>query len=167
MKENNANDVIKGALAGLIGGIVATAVMGGFQAFVNSLAEEKKSTKNKKKEEPANVKAAEAISENVFDHHLTKSEKTSAGEAMHWAMGSTSGLIYGLASELAPISTVGYGLPFGTMVWLIADDIIVPALGFAKPPTEIPPAEHAYALSSHLVYGLTTDLVRRVVREAL
>ena len=169
MKETNTEDVLKGAVAGIVGGIVGTVVMGGFQALLSSLAEEEKKSKEKKKkeDEPANVKAAEAISENVFGHHLTKSEKEPAGEAMHWAMGAGSGLIYGIASEVAPASTVGFGVPFGAAVWLIADDIVVPALGLSKPVTEYPLSTHAYALSSHLVYGITTDLVRRAVRDLL
>ncbi len=76
-------------------------------------------------------------------------------------------LIYGVAAEIAPISTVGAGLPFGAAVWLVADDIVVPALGLSKPITEFSLSTHAYALSSHLVYGLTTDLVRRTVRDLL
>ncbi|MDQ3064642.1 MAG: DUF1440 domain-containing protein [Acidobacteriota bacterium] len=86
---------------------------------------------------------------------------------MHYAMGATSGLIYGIASEIAPMTTVGLGLPFGAAVWLVADDVVVPALGLAKPATQYPLSTHAYALSSHLVYGLTTDLVRRAVRDLL
>ncbi len=140
--------------------------MTGFQTLLSSLSEEEKKPK-KKKEEPANVKAAEEISEAVFDHKLTKSEKESAGEAVHYAMGATSGLIYGIASEIAPITTVGLGLPFGAAVWLVADDVVVPALGLAKPATEYPLSTHAYALVSHLVYGLTTDIVRRAVRDLL
>ncbi|MGI9036959.1 MAG: hypothetical protein ACR2GD_13110, partial [Pyrinomonadaceae bacterium] len=139
MKETDTNDVLKGAVAGLVGGIVATIVMGGFQSLLSSLSEnEKKQSKKKREDEPANVKAAEAISENVFGHKLKKSEKEQAGEAMHWAMGAGSGLIYGLASELASVSTVGLGLPFGAAVWLVADDIVVPALGLSKPVTEYP-----------------------------
>lgn len=167
MKETNSDDLLKGAIAGLAGGIAATVVMSGFQALLSSLSKENKKKSGKKKEEPANVKAAEAISESVFDHRLTKSEKEPAGQAMHYAMGATSGLMYGIASELAPITTAGFGLPFGAAVWLIADDVVVPSLGLAKPPAEYPFSEHAYALSSHLVYGLTTDLVRRAVREIL
>ncbi len=166
MKKTDANDVVKGAVAGLVGGIVATVIMGGFQAFLNALAEEEKKSK-KKKEEPANVKAAEEISKTVFNHRLKKSEKEPAGEAIHYAMGAMSGLIYGGAAEIVPISTVGAGLPFGAAVWLVADDIVVPALGLSKPVTEFPLSTHAYALSSHLVYGLTTDIVRRVVRDLL
>ncbi|CAN5241125.1 hypothetical protein BH10ACI1_BH10ACI1_05520 [soil metagenome] len=166
MKETDASDVLKGAVAGLVGGIIGSLVMSGFQAAISALSEDdKKSIKNE--EEPANVKVAEAISEEVFDHRLKKSEKEPAGEAMHYAMGATSGLIYGFTAELLPEATIGLGLPFGAAVWLVADDIVVPALGFAKPATEYPFSTQAYALSSHLVYGLTTDIVRRAVRDLL
>jgi uncharacterized membrane protein YagU involved in acid resistance len=167
MKKTVAGDVVKGAVAGLIGGLVASFVMSEFQRLLSALSEEEKKTKKKKEDEPANVKTAEAISENVFDHKLKKSEKEPAGEAVHYAMGATSGLIYGIASEIAPMTTVGLGLPFGAAVWLVADDVVVPALGLAKPATQYPLSTHAYALSSHLVYGLTTDLVRRAVRDLL
>ncbi len=166
MKKTDANDVVKGAFAGLIGGLVASFVMSEFQSLLSKLTEEEKNSK-KKKDEPATVKAAEEISEAVFDHKLKKSEKEPAGEAVHYAMGATSGLIYGIASEIAPMTTVGLGLPFGAAVWLAADDVIIPALGLAKPATEYPLSTHAYALSSHLVYGLTTDIVRRAVRDLL
>ena len=82
-------------------------------------------------------------------------------------MGVTSGLIYGIVSEIALVTTAGLGLPFGAAVWLVADAVVVPALGLSKPVTEFPLSTHAYALSSHLVYGLTTDLVRRTVRDLL
>ena len=166
MKKADAGDVVKGAVAGLVGGLVASFVMSEFQSLLSKLTEEEKNSK-KKKDEPATVKAAEEISEAIFDHKLKKSEKEPAGEAMHYAMGATSGLIYGIASEIAPMTTVGLGIPFGAAVWLVADDVIIPALGLAKPATEYSLSTHAYALSSHLVYGLTTDLVRRAVRDLL
>ena len=166
MKKTDADDVVKGAVAGLIGGLVASFVMSEFQTLLSKLAEEEKKSK-KKTEEPATVKAAAEISKAVFDYRLKKSEKEPAGEAVHYAMGATSGLIYGIAAEIAPVTTVGLGLPFGAAVWLVADDIVVPALGLAKPATEYPLSTHAYALSSHLVYGLTTDIVRRAVRDLL
>lgn len=167
MKKTEASDVVKGAVAGLVGGLIASFVMSEFQTLLSSLSEAGKKPKKKKEDEPANVKTAEAISENVFDHKLKKSEKEPAGVAVHYAMGAASGLIYGITAEIAPVTTVGLGLPFGAAVWLVADDIVVPALGLAKPATEYPLSTHAYALSSHLVYGLTTDLVRRAVRDLL
>lgn len=173
MKQKNAFDVAKGAVAGIIGGLVASFVMSEFQALVSKIAEDKKKPNKKKTEkekeddEPATAKAATAISEGVFGHTLTKKEKKIADPAMHYAMGGASGMMYGVAAEILPLSTVGAGFPFGAAVWLIADNVVVPALGLSKPITEFPLSTHLYGLSSHLVYGLTTDLVRRGVRRLL
>lgn len=165
MKQTDARDVVKGAVAGLVGGLVASFVMSQFQALVTTIAEaEEKQKSKKKKEEPATVKAAEQISEGVFGHKLTKSEKDPSGEAMHYAMGGGSGMIYGVAAEIEPLTTFGAGLPFGTAVWIVADDLVVPALGLSKPVTDFPLSTHAYGLSSHLVYGFTTEVTRRAVR---
>ena len=65
--------------------------------------------------------------------------------------------------RVSPEVTAGAGLPFGTAFWLVADETAVPLLGLAKGPTEYPVSTHVYALASHLVYGLTAELVRRVV----
>lgn len=167
MERIDTVDVIKGAAVGLIAGLAGTIVMTGYQNLVNKLSESEKKSKKKKKKEPTTVKAAEMISENVFDHELTKDEKPYAGQIVHYSMGATSGLIYGIASEIAPTTTVGAGLAFGAAVWLLADDVAVPALGLTKSPTEFPLSTHAYALSSHLVYGLTTDLARKFLRNVL
>ena len=162
-------------MAGVIGGLVASVVMNQFQTLWSKLAEGDEQARGKKKRKKsqeegggdATVKAAEAISEAVFDHELTKSEEKIAGPAVHYAMGATSGAIYGAMAELAPLATVGAGLPFGAAVWLVADEAALPALGLAKSPTEVPLSKHAYALASHFVYGLTTEVVRGAVRNAL
>ncbi|MCA1601974.1 MAG: DUF1440 domain-containing protein [Acidobacteria bacterium] len=118
-------------------------------------------------QEPATVKAAEAISEGVFGHELTKSEKEIAGPAVHYAFGTSVGGLYGAVAEVMPEVKVGAGLPFGAVFWLVADETAVPLLGLSKSPTEYPPSTHVYALASHFVYGLTTEVVRRAVRSVL
>ena len=180
---------LKGLAAGVIGGLVASWVMSEFQSLASKLSpddgneaqqsskgksgEKQSGTKDSKTQkqdadqDDATVKAAQAISENLLDHRLTKSEKKPAGSAVHYAMGATSGAIYGITAELTPIVTAGAGVPFGAAVWLIADDVAVPALGLSKSPTEYPFSTHANALASHIVYGITTDIVRRVVMRAL
>ena len=181
---------LKGLAAGVIGGLVASWVMEEFQALVSKSSSQGNGDKSQQSNSPqageeqikaqsgrqqnqdaeqddATVKAAQAISETLFDHKLTKSEKKPAGTAVHYAMGAASGAIYGVAAELAPVVTKGAGLPFGAAVWVVADDIVVPALGLSKPPTEYPLSTHAYGLASHFIYGMTTDIVRRIVRRAL
>lgn len=142
-----------------------------FQSLLAKLSEpEPESRDDQQGEEQADdatVKAASAISERVFHHKLTRREKKVAGPAVHYAFGTGTGSAYGAAVELAPSLAAAAGLPFGGAVWLVADDVAVPALGLSKPPTEFPPSTHVYALASHFVYGATTELVRRAVRRAL
>jgi uncharacterized membrane protein YagU involved in acid resistance len=165
-------DVVKGLAAGVAGGLLASLVMEQFQfawgkvvSAIQNAQDHKKP--RRRKEDPANVKAAQSISKNVFGKKLATSQKRTAGEAMHYAMGTTSGAIYGMLSEASPLTTTGDGLLFGTAVWLLADEVSVPALGFSKPANKIPLSTHVYALASHLIYGWTTEMVRRAVRKIL
>ena len=177
-QRTDAPDILKGLIAGVAGGLLASLVMEQFQALWSKAAEEIKraqSSGHKPKsargkgstKTPATVKAAEAISENIFGKKLPKKRKEFAGEAVHYAMGMTSGAIYGALAEVTPLATAGAGLAFGTGVWLSADEAIVPALGLSKSPRQIPVSIHAYALVSHLVYGFVTEVVRRALRQAL
>ena len=75
-----------------------------------------------------------------------------------------SGAIYGAVAEVLPIVRAGNGLLFGTILWWVADNTAVPAVGLSKRPSAYPPSTHAYALSSHLVYGFVTESIRRVLR---
>lgn len=183
------NNVWKGLVAGVAGGLVASAVMNQFQALWSRVMEGEerghgaqslqqgqpdhgigRELQKEGSDEPddnAAVRAGNAIAEFVFDEHLSKREKETAGVVAHYAMGATSGAIYGALAEVVPVATIGEGLPFGAAVWLIADEGVVPALGLSKSGKEYPPSIHAYACVSHLVYGLTTEVVRRTVRRAL
>lgn len=192
---NGDANVWKGLVAGLAGGLVASWTMNQFQAAWTRAAEgfEKphgaqsmqpsdgpnpnetsgsteapnQSKADKENQDDATVKTAKAISENIFGHELKENEKKPAGAAVHYAFGTATGGLYGAMAEVAPQVTAGAGLPFGAVFWVVADEVAVPLLGLAKGPTQYPISTHAYALASHLVYGLTAELSRRAVRQIL
>jgi hypothetical protein len=183
------SDVWKGLAAGIAGGLAAAWAMNQFQALLSRLAGEEERSHGAQslqqgspehgvgrelqaegKDDAADDAAgrlANAVSVKVSGRELTAGEKEVAGAGFHYAMGVTSGAIYGALSEIAPQVRVGAGLPFGALVWLTADEGIVPALGLSKSAKEYPLSIHLYAFTSHLVFGLTTELVRRGVRSAL
>jgi putative membrane protein len=156
----------KGAVAGLVGGAVASWAMSRFQAGLSKVSGDGQSSQADDSED-ATMKAAAAVSETVADRGLTKDEKRAGGSAIHYAFGSSVGAAYGALAEVAPRTAAAWGLPFGAAVWLGADEVAVPAFGLAKSPLCYPASTHASALASHLVYGLTADAVRRMVRAAL
>jgi len=183
MQDNN-KDVLKGLVAGLAGGLVASWTMNQFQAAWTRIAEGAEKPHGAQSMQPsegsngnegndtaeqddATVETAKVISRNVFGHELQENEKESAGAAVHYAFGTVTGGLYGALAEVSPQVTIGAGIPFGAAFWLIADEVTVPLLGLSKGPTEYPPSTHAYALASHLVYGVTAELSRRALRQVL
>ncbi|HLL76332.1 MAG TPA: DUF1440 domain-containing protein [Pyrinomonadaceae bacterium] len=180
---------MKGLVAGAIGGLAAAFVMNQFQAAWGRVAagEERshgaqslqQGTPQKgvgrdlqaegvdRPTDDATERLANAISVGVLERGLTEREKETAGTAFHYAMGLASGAIYGVAAELIPAAKAGAGMPFGMAVWLIADEGIVPAAGLSKSADEYPLSVHAYSITSHLVFGLAAETVRRAVRRVL
>lgn len=160
--------VWKGVVAGVAGGLVASWVMTQFQAQLSKLSPEPEGGRDMSDEEDdATMKTAAAITEAATGHQLTKKEKKGAGPTVHYAFGSAMGGVYGGLSEVVPAAAEGWGLPFGTVLWFAADEVAVPAFGLSGSPADSPVSVHASALASHLVYGLTADVVRRAVRAAL
>jgi hypothetical protein len=188
-------DVWKGFAAGLIGGLVASWTMNRFQDVWTNVAkgiesrsenqvyngsgeyagdvektsgtQELEFASEPEAPDDTTVRAASAISEGIFGHKLTPGEKKIAGTAVHYLLGTGVGGLYGAAAEIEPNVTTGGGLPFGAVFWLVVDEGAVPLLGLSKGPMAYSLTIHGYALSSHFVYGLTAEMVRRAVRGAL
>jgi|ERR1051326_8676666 uncharacterized membrane protein YagU involved in acid resistance len=149
----------KGFLAGAIGGLAASFAMSQFHALV-----QKEEPPTQTSGEDSTVKVASAVSRAMFHHELTPQEKKVAQPAVHYSFGTSVGAIYGTAVEFVPLLRTGWGLPFGTAVWLGAHVITVPALGFSEPVTQSTPAKEAAEFGAHLVYGAVAEGIRRLLR---
>ena len=164
------SDLLRGLAAGLVGGVVASAAMNTFQSAVTPLLQKAQranddggqgSQGDADSSEPATVRLAEVVSSSLLGHCLRDDEKDAAGEAVHYATGAALGGLYGLAAALEPRVTAGAGMAYGVAVAAVLDEAIVPALRLSGPPWRSPLSIHAYSLASHLVFGLTLEVVRR------
>jgi putative membrane protein len=186
-------DIIRGLAAGIIGGIAGAWMMdqyhklaAGFQSQEDGSADQQGSGRSgpqggrqksgqdigsehqqQSDSGPATEKAAAAVITGGLGYRMSKEQKQLAGTGMHYGFGASVGGLYGALAEAAPSATIGMGLPYGAGVWLAADEIAVPALGLARPPQEHPLSTHISALASHLIFGLTLEIVRRLVRKLL
>ena len=161
--------VWKGIVAGAAGGLAGTIVMGGFQKALSSAEEQLQSGNGSQEQheqasEPATVKAAHAISESIRGRPVTEKHKRQAGQAVHFAFGTATGMLYGWLAEEFPPTQFGYGTLFGGALWAAADEVAVPTLGLSGAPWQYPTRIHANAFAAHLVYGITTSAVTRAVR---
>ena len=149
----------RGLLAGAAAGLAASFLMGP----VHALAQKADRSKKKQAADPTE-KTAEATSENVLHHKLTRSQKKAAAPVVHYVFGAAVGALYGVAAETIPAVRTGFGSLFGAAVWLGAHVIAVPALGLAEPVTKSPLPKEAGEFGAHIVYGTVSEGLRRAMR---
>lgn len=163
-----SRDVFKGAIAGAFAGLAASYVMERFQLWWSQREQETAGgSSGGGNGDPSTVKAADRVAMAVTGHPVPPAHREAAGEAVHYATGAGVGVLYGALAELAPGPTFGFGAAYGAAVALGLDDTVVPALGLSEGPAETPPSVHAYSMASHLVYGLTLEAARRLIRALL
>jgi hypothetical protein len=93
---------------------------------------------------------------------LDKEQKKTAGRAVHYTFGTLMGVVYGVSAELIPEATTGAGTAFGTLLYLGADEVAVPA--FQLLPANSPAADRLQHWAAHVVYGGSLELVRSLLR---
>lgn len=112
-------------------------------------------------------RTANYVSAKLLDKRLSEPQKHVGGAVVHYVFGVSTGALYGAVSELFPQVGKGAGLPFGAVLWLVADEIVVPGLGLSKSAKDYPPSTHVYALSSHLFFAFVTHITLRGARVLL
>jgi putative membrane protein len=144
----------KGLLAGLIGGLVATAA--------KTLAERIYPPRTHGEPEPPDL-----LAEKLVGHELAGTEKEVATEAIHWGFGALTGAAYGALAEYYPAATAKDGAGFGMALSSLTHGTMLPAMGLSAEPEEQTTRERTSELATHVVYGVVTETVRRVVRKML
>ena len=166
--------LVRGVLAGIAGGLVASWVMNEFMAgpgaaltqAVNSPEENAQAARqNPDDQQDATMKAADKITETATGgRHLTWQQQKEGGPIVHYAFGAVMGGVYGALAEATDVASAGFGTGFGSALFVGADLFGVPAFHLGPPVTETPVHTLATPYAAHLVYGATTELVRRFVR---
>jgi hypothetical protein len=85
------------------------------------------------------------------------------GLAVHRAYGLSTATLFQLVRSLARRRGLEDGLVFGTALWLLGDELMVPLLGLAKGPTAFQIEQHLHRLGVHLVFGVTVASVARAL----
>ena len=172
---NQEKHPVRGILAGVAGGLVAAWVMNqwseGPGAALNKqleTPEEQKQVSSQSDGEDATMKAADKIAATAKGgQHLTHEQREKGGPVVHYAFAALAGGLYGGLSEYSSLVRSGFGTTYGYALFAGGDLLAVPALGLSRPLSDFPPASYAGPFTSHLVYGVTTELIRRVVRAIL
>jgi putative membrane protein len=164
--------VVRGILAGVAGGLAATWVMNQFLAGPGQKPQHAVQTDEENREpqahsseprEDATMKAAGAIVHTTTGNHLSRPEEENGDPIVHYAFGALAGGFYGALAEYSSTVTAGFGTSFGGALFRTTDSLAIPALNLAPSPSDQP----ASPFAAHIVYGATTEFVRRILRSLL
>jgi putative membrane protein len=151
---NRKRSVLKGALAGLIGGLAgAGAKIVAEQIFPPRV----------QGQTPPPV----ALAEQAAGHPLPHTEQKVATQSIHWAFGALAGAVYGAMVEYEPSFGAWKGAAFGITLNKLTHESLLPRMGLAAPTEQQPARERISEWVSHAAYGVVTDSVRRVARKVL
>lgn len=176
-------NVFRGVVTGITAGLAATLLMDQFQKLSSTskkaaqkqlrLAhheseeaidrDQRQQAEQVAQQEGSTEKVARKIAE-AAGKKLPPDQKKKAGQAVHYAFGTLMGAVYGVAAELVPEVTTGGGTAYGTLLFLAADEVAVPAFQLSPPPTETRTTDHLQYWAAHVVYGGSLELVRSLLR---
>ena len=151
MREKN---VWKGLLAGAISGLVATAA--------KTFAEKMNPPRIHGEPEPPEV-----LADKVAGHSLTGTQKVVTREAIHWGFGVAAGAAYGALVEFYPAAAAQEGASFGLALLALTHETALPAMGLSPEPEDQSLREQSSEAAAHVLFGVTAERVRKLVRARL
>ncbi|WP_157466617.1 DUF1440 domain-containing protein [Edaphobacter aggregans] len=179
-------NVLRGLATGITAGIAATLIMDQFQKISTAgqkavekqirLAshesaeaierDQQQKEQLAQQQEDSTEIVARKIAE-IAGKQLPPEEKKRAGQAVHYAFGTLMGAVYGVTAELVPEVTTGGGTAYGTLLFLAAHEVAVPAFQLSPAPTDTPPRDHLQHWAAHVVYGGSLELIRSLLRRLM
>jgi uncharacterized membrane protein YagU involved in acid resistance len=117
-------------------------------------------------DQDAAVQAGTAVYRSVTGRAPDRATGRWLGTGAHYTFGAALGVVYALGSSRAPALRAGFGVFYGSLVWAIADEGAMPALGLSRGPRELPLGVHGYALAGHWVYGATLEGFMRAMERS-
>ena len=117
-------------------------------------------------DDDAAVRVGSLVRGAVADRTLTRRERREAGVAAHYGFSASVGVAYAMMRARWPGVSACRGTLYGAAVWIVADEVITPGLGLARPRRTQSRELQAYTLLGHLIYGWTIEAVLTAVSTA-
>src|SRR3954454_1875228 len=112
---------------------------------------------------PAPAQVGKRLVEGVFGRHLPDERAALVNNLTHWGYGVLNGAPFGILAGSVRAPRAWYGALFGGTVWATSYAVL-PAAKLYRPIWEYDARTLAKDLSAHLVYGVSTAVVFRLLR---
>jgi len=109
-----------------------------------------------------NEALAQRVAGGVVKQPLDADAKTTAGEAVHWTYGAAWGVFFAVMQSTLKLPHLVHGTIFGVLVGVVADTLL-PAMRLQRDPRTNPVPTNLMHMGAHVVYGVATATVYRIL----
>lgn len=148
----------RGLIAGLIGGLAGTAVKAAVERFLEVREVDYES---------AQMRILDDLSNKLTGNTIDVENEGLAKQIVNIPLGVSVGAAYGYGKRDQTETNLLDGAFLGATTWASTHESTLPLVGIEKSEEDIPLKTQLSELFSHVLYGVTTEVVRSYVNEKL
>ena len=152
------NSTTRSVVAGAIGGLAGGAVKGLVEYFLPVRKVENRS---------AQLKIIDNLSTKITGTPISVQNEELAEQLVNFPVGASVGAAYGYGKKNKEGLNIAEGIIMGTSTWISTHQTSLPLMGLKDKPTDVPVRMQANEFIAHLLFGITTELVRNKVNQSL
>lgn len=153
-----ASSTTRGLIAGFLGGLAGTAVKSLVETFLPVRKIEQRS---------AQIKILDDLSTRITGTPISIQNEALAEQLVNFPVGATLGAAYGYGKKDKDEYNISDGVILGASTWVTTHETSLPFLGLEPKPTDIPVRMQINELVAHVLFGITTEVVRNLVNKKL
>ncbi|WBL22113.1 MULTISPECIES: DUF1440 domain-containing protein [unclassified Zunongwangia] len=152
------NPTTRSVVAGAIGGLAGGAVKSLVEYFLPVRKAENRS---------AQLKIIDDLSTKITGTPISVQNEELAEQLVNFPVGASVGAAYGYGKKNKDGLNIAEGIIMGTSTWISTHQTSLPLMGLKDKPTDVPMKMQANEFIAHLLFGITTELVRNKVNQSL
>lgn len=157
-KDTYTPDTQRALISGFLGGLAGTAVKSIIERYLPVRKVEQRS---------AQIKILDDLSTRITGGPISVENEALAEQLVNFPVGASVGAAYGYGKKDKDELRVIDGVILGGTTWFTTHETSLPLLGLEENPKDIPIKTQANELFAHVLFGVTTELVRSFVSKKL
>lgn len=153
-----ASSTSRGLISGFLGGLAGTAVKTLVETFLPVRKIEQRS---------AQIKILDDLSTKITGTPISIQNEAIAEQLVNFPIGATLGAAYGYGKKDKDVYNISDGVILGASTWVSTHETSLPILGLEPKPTDVPIRMQINELLAHVLFGITTEIVRNAVNNQL
>lgn len=148
----------RGILAGFIGGLAGSALKSTVERFLQVRKIDEKS---------AQIKVMDQLAVKFTGTPIKLENEGIAEQLVNIPLGATVGAVYGYGKKDDTEVNILDGAILGGTTWATTHETSLPLMGLDRSPEKVPLKTQMHELLAHVIFGVTTEVVRGFVNEKL